>query len=139
MDSLKDNVSEQIKAAMKAKDKTRLNVLRYLKKLFIENDTSNKPVAELDIVISHAKKMKDSLSLYQPETSAYTEIEAELSILDEFLPKALDESEVVSMIEDIKKSQANPNMGTIMKALSPQIKGRFDGKKATELVKTSLA
>ena len=45
MSGLKDQISKEIIVAMKAKDKTRLNVLRYLKKLFIENDTSKKPIA----------------------------------------------------------------------------------------------
>ncbi|MBD66650.1 MAG: hypothetical protein CME62_15685 [Halobacteriovoraceae bacterium] len=137
MSELKDRVSKEIIAAMKAKDKTRLNVLRYLKKLFIENDTSKKPIAEEDIVIGHAKKIKDSLQLYQ-DGPQKDEIQAELVVLAEYLPSQLSEDDVKQMIEDIKSSQDNPNMGSIMKELSGQIKGRFDGKKATELVKSSL-
>lgn len=132
-----DRVSKEIMAAMKAKAKTRLNVLRYLKKLFIENKTSKKPIAELDIIISYAKKTKDSLEHY-PEGNQRDEILAELKILDEYLPQALTKEEVVALIEKIKGASDNPNMGTIMKALSPEIKGRFDGKEATQLVKDSL-
>ena len=47
---MKERVSKEIIVAMKAKDKVRLNVLRYLKKLFIENDTSNKPVDGTSVV-----------------------------------------------------------------------------------------
>ncbi len=57
---LEDKIKESIILAMKAKDKTKLNVLRYIKKLFIENETAKKPIAEQDIVIAHAKKTKDS-------------------------------------------------------------------------------
>lgn len=65
MNTLQNQISDQIKSTMKAKDKIRLNTLRYFKKLFIENDTSAKPIGEMDIVISYAKKMKDSLKLYR--------------------------------------------------------------------------
>ena len=61
MTQLKDQISEDIKSAMKAKDKIKLNVLRYLKKLFIENDTSKKPQNEMDIIVGHQKKIKESI------------------------------------------------------------------------------
>lgn len=138
MADLKERVSAEIIAAMKAKDKTRLNVLRYLKKLFIENDTSKSPIDELDIVISHAKKTKDSLTLYPESTDQHQEILAELKIMDEYLPKQLSEAEVVSLIKEIKAGLATPNMGLIMKELSAKIKGQFDGKRATELVKENI-
>jgi uncharacterized protein YqeY len=138
MSELKDRVSKEIIAGMKAKDKTKLNVLRYVKKLFIENETSKKPISEIDIIISHAKKTRDSLELY-PDGQQKDEIQAELKILADYLPKQLTEAEVVQFIDDIKSSLDKPNMGLIMKELSGKIKGQFDGKKATELVKASLA
>lgn len=136
--SLKDQVSEEIKAAMKAKDKTKLNVLRYLKKLFIENDTSKKPIPELDIVVSHEKKIKESVEMYPDGSDQKAEAEAELKVIQAYLPKQLTEDEVVTLINQIKDGLDNPNMGAIMKELSPQIKGKFDGKTASELVKGSL-
>src|SRR3989339_1054757 len=134
MGELKDNISEQIKTAMKAQDKLRLNVLRYLKKLFIENDTSGNPKPELDIVIAYAKKIKDSIVMYPDGSPQQNGLREEVKILDEFLPKALTKNEVQKMIEDIKSSMTAPNMGAIMKVLSPQIKGRFDGKEASQMV-----
>lgn len=139
MSDLKDQISKEIIVSMKAKDKTRLNVLRYLKKLFIENDTSKKPIPEMDILISHAKKTKDSLSMYPEGSPQQVEILGEIKVLEEFLPKQLTEEEVINIIENIKSSLDNPNMGSIMKELSPQIKGQFDGKRASDLVKSSLS
>lgn len=138
MTQLKDRVSSEIIAAMKAKDKTRLNVLRYFKKLFIENDTSKSPIDELDIVISYAKKTRDSLSLYPDNSEQHQEILAELKIMDEYLPTQLNEEQVIAMIREIKASLPSPNMGLIMKELSSKIKGQFDGKRATELVKENI-
>lgn len=139
MSNLKDTVSEQIKTAMKAKDKPRLNALRYLKKLFIENDTSKAPKNELDIVIAHAKKIKDSASLYPDGSDQKNEILTEYGILEEFLPKQLTEEEVAVMIDEIISSNEGANMGVVMKELSPKIKGQFDGKKASDLVKSKLS
>lgn len=139
MANLQDQISEEIKAAMKAKDKTRLNVLRYLKKLFIENSTSGKPQPEIDVVIAHAKKTKDSIAMYPEGSPQREEIENEVKVLEEFLPKALSQEEVATLIEEIKASLDAPNMGALMKELQPKIKGRFDGKLASQMVKEALS
>lgn len=138
MSDLKQTVSDQIKDAMRAKDKIRLNVLRYLKKLFIDNDVSQKPIAEMDIVISHAKKTRDSISMYPDGSEQQETIKQEVKILEEFLPKQLTENDVKNIIEEIVAGLENPNMGAIMKELSPKIKGQFDGKKANQMVQAAL-
>lgn len=135
---MKDRVSKEIIVAMKAKDKVRLNVLRYLKKLFIENDTSKKPIDEMEIVISYAKKVKDSISMYPEGSDQRAEIEAEVLILSEYLPEQLTEEKVVEIIGGIVAGLDAPNMGAVMKELSPQIKGKFDGKQASQLVMAAL-
>ena len=84
MSELKEKINEEIKTAMKAKNKTRLNVFRYIKKLFIENDTTTgKPKAEMDILISHAKKIKESMDLFPDGRDQYLEAEAEMKVLEE--------------------------------------------------------
>ncbi|MCK5884713.1 MAG: GatB/YqeY domain-containing protein [Bacteriovoracaceae bacterium] len=138
MSDLKQNVSDQIKDAMRAKDKIRLNVLRYLKKLFIDNDVSTKPIPEMDIVISHAKKTKDSISMYPDGSEQQEAIKAEMKILEEFLPKQLTDDEVKKIVSEIVAGLEKPNMGAIMKELSPKIKGQFDGKKANQMVQAAL-
>lgn len=136
--SLMDKVNSEIKEAMKAKQQERLDALRMLKAEFIKNNTATKPTDELSVAVSHAKRLQDSLELYQSGTPAYEKIVAELKVIQEYLPQALDEAEVVNMISDIKSKGAK-DMGAIMKELQPQIKGRFDGKRASELVKSALA
>lgn len=134
MSDLKETVNENIKLAMKAKDKNKLNALRYLKKLFIENDTSKKPINEMDIVIGHVKKLKDSLEMYPKESEQYENLLAEIDVLNEYMPKQMSEDEVKSLIKEIVNNTGN-QFGLVMKELSPKIKGKFDGKKATQLVK----
>lgn len=138
MGQLKDQVSAEIIAAMKAKDKTKLNALRYLKKLFIENDTSKSPKPEDDILIAHAKKTKDSLEMFPEGSVQRDEIQEEIKVLEAYLPKQLSEQEVQAIIDDIKSKLENPNMGSLMKELSPLIKGKFDGKKASQMVQSAL-
>ena len=138
MGALKDTISKEIILAMKAKDKIRLNALRYVKKLFIENDTSAKPEPELDIIISYAKKVKDSATMYPEDSQQRIDINSEVKVLSEFLPQPLTQQEVEKFIADIKSKLDSPNMGIIMKELSPQIKGKFDGKLASQLVQAAL-
>lgn len=138
MTSLIDQTSQGIIKAMKAQNKTELNALRYLKKLLIENNTSKKPIDEMDVLIGYAKKLKDSIELYPEGSQQRIDLKAEIAVFDRFLPSQLTEAEVLGFINDIKSKLEAPNMGVIMKELNPLIKGRFDGKLASDMVKNSL-
>lgn len=135
--SLMDKVNGDIKAAMIGKMQDRLDALRMLKAEFIKNNTAAKPTDELSVTVSHAKRIQDSLEMYQAGTPAYEKIQKEYDVIKEYLPQALSEAEVVAMITAIKTAGAK-DMGAIMKELQPQIKGRFDGKKASDLVKAAV-
>ena len=132
-----DKVNNDIKEAMKAKQQERLDALRMLKAEFIKNNTAAKPTDELSITVAHAKRLQDSLEMYQAGTEAHSKILKEWAVIKEYLPQEMAESEVVKLIQDIKAKGAK-DMGSIMKELQPQIKGRFDGKKASDLVKANL-
>jgi uncharacterized protein YqeY len=133
-----DQINALIKEAMKAKDKPRLGALRYLKSMLMENDTSTKPIEHQDVVIKHYKKLNDSLEMYKDNAEKLAELNAEIAVVGEFMPKQLSQDEVVAMINDIKSGLDNPNMGAVMKELSPKIKGQFDGKLASKLVMEAL-
>ena len=133
-----ETISNDIKEAMKAKDKSRLDTLRMVKSRLLENKTSPKPKAELDVVIGYNKGLKNSLSEYPAGSEQAVKIEAEMKILAAYLPQALSRDEVVAMVEKIKSEDEAINFGGVMKQLSPMIKGRFDGKEASSLVKELL-
>lgn len=135
--TLMEQVNSDIKEAMKAKQQDRLDALRMLKAEFIKNNTASKPTDELSVTVAHVKRLQDSLEMYQAQTEAHDKILKELEVVRVYLPKALEESEVVAMINEIKGKGAK-DMGAIMKELQPQIKGRFDGKRASDLVKSSV-
>lgn len=133
-----EELNTLIKEALKAKQKERLTALRYLKSLLMENKTSTKPIEEMDVVIKHHKKLVDSLQNFPKDNPMYAQTENEITIIAEFLPKQLTEAEVKDLIQKIVSSLDAPNMGAVMKELSPQIKGKFNGKQASDLVKAAL-
>ena len=135
-----DQITEDIKKAMFAKDKERLDALRYYKSMLIENKTSKTaPIAEMDVLIKHVKKLKDSLESFPPENEVRKKTEREIIILSEYMPKQLDENVVKGYIQEIIATTPNISAGLVMKELSPKIKGQFDSKIANELVKAALA
>ncbi len=134
-----NKLNEDIKTAMKAKEKEKLQALRYMKSMLMENTTSKKPVSEIDVVVKHHKKIKDGLTTFPSDHPMYKQALFEIEVLSAYLPSQLSEDEVKELIEEIKSKLEKPNMGALMKELQPQIKGKFDGKKASEMVKNSLA
>lgn len=135
--TLMEQVNNDIKEAMKAKQQERLDALRMLKAEFIKNNTSPKPTDELSITIGHNKRLQDELTMYAAGTDAHNKIVREMETIKAYLPQAMTEEEVVGMINDIKAKGAK-DMGAIMKELQPMIKGRFDGKRASDLVKAAV-
>lgn len=133
-----EQITEDIKKAMLAKDKEKLDALRYLKAMFIENKTSKAPTTEMDVLIKHVKKLRDSLENFPPENEIRKKTEREIAALAEYLPKQLSEAEVKAYIQEIIAKTPGVNAGLVMKELSPKIKGQFDSKLANELVKSAL-
>lgn len=133
-----EKIGEDIKNAMKNKEKEKLNALRYLKSMLLENKTSKSPKPDLDVISALHKKLKDSKESYPLGSEEQTNIEREISIIAEYLPTPLTKEEVTSIIKSIIDKQSAPNMGMVMKELTPQIKGRFDGKEASQMVNEIL-
>lgn len=123
---------------MLAKEKERLDALRYFKSMLIENKTSKAPIAEMDVLIKHVKKLKDSLESFPPENEIRKKTEREIITLSEYMPKQLEENAVIHLIKEIISNNPSYNPGLVMKDLSPKIKGQFDSKRANELVKSAL-
>lgn len=148
--SLFDQVSKDIVAAMKAKDKVRLEALRNIKKFFIEaktapgaNDTLDDAVA-LKILAKLAKQGRDTAALYheQNRPDLAEEEEAQAKVIEEYLPKALTpeelEAEVKAIIAQVGATSAK-DMGKVMGVVSKQLAGRADGRAISTLVKQLLA
>lgn len=133
-----EQLNEDIKTAMKSKDKVKLDALRYLKSMLMENQTSKAPTAEIDVIVKQQKKLQEAIDMYPEGHEQRLKSQEEIKIISHYLPSALSEAEVEKIISDIIAKIENPNMGQIMKELTPQIKGRFDGKKASEMTNRML-
>lgn len=137
--NMMNRVSEEIKEAMKSKDKARLDALRMLKSALIENNTSAKPKAEAEVAIAHVKKLKDSLESFPAGSPEVAKIQAEISCLSAYLPQPMSKEQLEKLVRDLISSNPDADFGQIMKSVAPEIKGRFDGREATDIIKSLLA
>lgn len=150
--SLKDQVTEDIKTAMKAKDKLRLETVRSIKKAVLEKEVSVRPLGqetlteaqEIEVVVQLAKQRRDSIAQYQQagRTDLADQEAQELAILEEYLPQQLSEAEVDRVIDQIIAqvgATSAKDMGKVMAPVMQQLKGKADGKKVQELVKAKLS
>ena len=148
--TLFEQVSKDIVAAMKAKDKVRLQALRNIKKYFIEaktapgaNDTLE-DAAALKILAKPAKQGRDTAALYteQGRPDLAEEEMAQAQVVEEYLPKALSaeelEAEVKAIIAETGASSPK-DMGKVMGVATKKLAGRADGKAISALVKQLLA
>lgn len=149
--SLKDQISEEIKAAMKAKDKVRLETVRSIKKVILEREVAAREKGqqsltadeEISILTQQAKQRRDSIEQYRSggrEELANQE-ELELAIIESFLPKQLSDEELQAAIDDIMATvgaSSPKDMGKVMGVAMKQLKGKADGRKVQTLVKAKL-
>ncbi|MGK7890094.1 MAG: GatB/YqeY domain-containing protein [Leptolyngbyaceae cyanobacterium] len=149
--SLKDQISDDIKAAMKAKDKVRLETVRGIKKVILERETTVRAKGqegltadqEMEILVQQAKQRRDSIAQYQQAgRDDLAEAEAaELAIIETYLPAQLSDEEISAVIADIIQqvgASSPKEMGKVMGPAMQQLKGKADGKKVQELVKAAL-
>jgi len=149
--SLKDQITEAIKGAMKSQDKLRLETVRSIKKTLLEKEVSVRPsgqtelteAQEIEVLVQQAKQRRDSIEQYrQAGRDDLAEQEAqELAIIEEYLPQQLSDVEISRLIDQIvaQVGATSPkDMGKVMGPAMQQLKGRADGKRVQELVKAKL-
>ncbi|MCH5222195.1 MAG: GatB/YqeY domain-containing protein [Muribaculaceae bacterium] len=148
--SLYSQIDNDIKAAMLAKDKVRLQALRGIKKEFIEGKTAPGANGELSddaamkILVKMAKQRRESARIYteqnRPELAA-TEL-AECDVIEGYLPKALSEDELrAELVKIIAQTGATTpaDMGKVMGVATKALAGRADGRAISALVRELLA
>jgi uncharacterized protein YqeY len=149
--SLKDQISEAIKASMKSGDKVRLETVRSIKKAILEKEVAVRPsgqetlteAQEVEILVQLAKQRRDSIAQYQNagRMDLANQEAQELAILEEYLPKQLSDAEVEQAIDEIIAqvgATSAKDMGKVMGPAMQKLKGKADGKKVQEVVKHKL-
>lgn len=147
--NLFDKVSEDIKKAMLAREKVRLEALRGAKKEFLEAKTAKGANGELTdenatkILVKMVKQRKESAKIYtdnnRPEL-AENEL-AEAAVLEEYLPKQLSADELEAELRAViaETGAAGPrDMGKVMGVASKRLAGRAEGRAISETVKKLL-
>jgi len=140
---LKAKIQEDIKTTMKARDQKKLTVLRGLSAAIkqVEIDT-RKDVTDdqiKEIIQKEIKKRRDTIKFAKDggRDEIVEESESEIAILSEYLGKQLSDSELKDLIEKLVSGGAD-SIGQIMGALNKDYKGQFDGRAASEMIKSTL-
>ncbi len=144
-----EQISSDIIAAMKAKDKVRLMALRSVKKYFIEAKTAPGANDELSdekalaIIAKLVKQGKDTASVYAQQSRqdlAKEELD-QVAIMEEYLPKQLSveelRTEISSLIEEVGATSPK-DMGRVMGIATKRLSGKAEGKAISEMVKSLL-
>jgi uncharacterized protein YqeY len=149
--SLKSQVESGIKDAMRAKETDTLRALRAIKSLILLEET--KPGStpgdlsaddELKLLTKAAKQRRESADIYRAQGRAdlLAVEEAELAIIEQFLPKQLTEEEIKKKLQEIITrvgASAPSDMGKVMGVATKELAGQADGRVVSTLVKSLLA
>lgn len=147
---LKDKIQDDMKAAMIAKDENKLSTLRMLKSALqyaeiakgLDYSATDEDV--LNVIGKEVKKHKEAIDLYvkggRPELAEKEK--GELAILQSYLPEQMSEEEVTKLVEEAISSTGATTMqemGKVMGALMPKVKGKADASMVSTLVKQKLS
>lgn len=148
--TLRERLDQDMKAALKAKEDLRLQVIRGVKSAVRYREVEGEKAVVLDeagilqVIGSEIKKRRDSVEQYRAggREDLATKEEAEIAVLQGYLPAQLAPEELARKVDEaIARTGAKgpKDMGAVMKALLPEVQGRAEGKAVSELVKQKLA
>ena len=148
--TLFEQISEDIKAAMKARDRVRLDTLRNIKKVFLEaktapgaNDTLE-DAAALKIIQKLAKQGRESAATFAQQNRqdlADSEL-AQVAVIESYLPQQLGEAEIEAQVREIiaaTGAATMKDMGKVMGMASKQMAGKADGRAISAVVRRLLS
>ena len=143
---MKNRINNDLKIAMKNKETLRLNTIRLVKKYIQELETSvghngDATDAEIMKIINKlVKQGKDSAEQYKSagRTDLYDEEMLQVAVLEEYLPRQLNDDEIAIEIDKVMTEAGSTNMGVLMKELNMRLAGRADGKTISRILKTKL-
>ncbi len=146
--SLKDTINSDIKEAMKAKDREKLEALRAVKSAILNAETAKgagdqNEEAEVELLQKLLKQRKESAKLYtdQGREDLAEPENKQAEIISQYMPEQMGEDEVrAKVIEQIQKTGASgpESMGKVMGPLMGMLKGKADGGLISSIVKDEL-
>ncbi|WP_073270706.1 GatB/YqeY domain-containing protein [Alkalibacter saccharofermentans] len=145
--SLKDRLMSDLKTSMREKDNIKKATITMVRAAILQNEKDNKVVLDdedvLAVIAKQVKQRKDALEEFKKaqREDLMEQTEKELDILMEYLPKQLTEEELKVIVSDaINEVGATSlkDMGKVMSAVMPKVKGRADGGMINKIVKEIL-
>jgi uncharacterized protein len=145
--SLKAQISEDMKTAMRAKDSVRLGAIRLLQSAIKQREVDERIELDDQNVIAVIEKMlkqrRDSITAYESANRQdLADVEKfEVTVLQTYLPQALTEDEIINLLDKViadTNASGIKDMSKVMAALKPQILGRADMGKVSGLIKSRL-
>ena len=147
--SLKQRINDEMKAAMKAKEKRLVGALRLITAAIkqIEVDQRLETLDDqqvTDVLVKMVKQRRDSIEQYQKANrdDLVEQEEYELGQIEQFLPEALSDDEINTLIQEAMTAtgaSAMKDMGKVMGMLKPKLAGRADMGKVSQLIKSQLS
>ncbi|UOQ47408.1 GatB/YqeY domain-containing protein [Gracilibacillus caseinilyticus] len=142
-------LNQDMKQAMKARDKEKLSVIRMVKAsmqneaIKLQKDALSEE-EELTVLARELKQRKDSLHEFKEagREDLVSNLETEIDIIQAYMPEQLSDDElekiVVQTIEEVQ-AQSKKDMGKVMSALMPKVKGKAEGSRVNQLVQKNLS
>lgn len=146
--TLKAQITEDMKTAMRAKDSTRLGTIRLLQAAIKQREVDERiELNDADVIAVIEKMLKqrrDSITAYESASRAdLADIEkAEVVVLQTYLPKQLTDDEVAALLDQVvvdTEAVDMKDMGKVMAAIKPLVAGKADMAKISGLIKSRLA
>ncbi|WP_338750201.1 GatB/YqeY domain-containing protein [Bacillus sp. FJAT-52991] len=146
--SLLERLNNDMKQAMKNKEKDKLTVIRMLKAaLQNEGIKAGKELTEddeLTVLSREVKQRKDSLHEFEKagREDLVSKIQTELTYVNIYMPKQLSEEELEAIVQETiaeVNASSKADMGKVMSALMPKVKGKADGGIVNKLVQANLS
>ena len=145
--SFKQILQQDMKTAMKEKDKIRKNVITMVRAAILQQEKDKRIELDdegiIEVIAKAVKQRKDSIPDFEKgnRPDLVKDLEREIKILMSYLPKQLDENELEEIVKTAifeAGAQSVKDIGKVMKELMPKVKGRADGKIVNELVRKHL-
>lgn len=136
---LKELINDKWKEAFKARDTAKRSAYEFMKQRIMIAEKSGQVELPLTddyitgLIVKEIKEREDVLQFYRPEDEQYQTATAVIAELTQYLPKAMSEDEVITIIRRIKETE--PNLGKVIGLTVKEVGNRFDKSKIAALVK----
>lgn len=146
--SLKQKITEDMKAAMRSGDIKRRDTIRLLQAAIKQREVDERIVLDDAAIVAVIEKMlkqrKDSIAQYEAaqRIDLADKEKEEVSILTDYMPQALSDAEIAVLLNEAiatSNAQGMQDMGKVMSLLKPQLAGRADMGKVSSLIKEKLS